>query len=682
LKKHVSAFELYTNMLSNYILSGIHDPKIPLREDELQIESCNFYSHSSMWTYFYVKDFPQALSFSLIDIIRKNVETENVVVDFQLSGWGHQVNFESATMKEHRRVWNEQLVNGNNRTSDILKKNSECEIRNREDWLIVSWKYYSNLKENRHSCIACNYIIRISTRNRKLEVVREFYKAIEDLQDYCKFHRIKIKQVRNFTYNFLQFISMFGDKTPYIVKKHKENISTRIVPVRLLGDDIISKIGSFYPGPVRSKGVPIGINFISGEVVYKNFARATAEAETILFAGGAGSGKTVMVKCLSIMLMANKYIFIVLDRQGEYVDFCNRAHGITVSLSSTSGKYVDTVVIGDLTGIESIDASLYDDAISETLDVFSALCESTNKFTGNQLKIFNDAYNRILTRAGVEKDKRDTWKLSAKLSYHSLFYEIKELSQMNSYKEAYGSDIEQLVATLSVFFEPDGIMSYLFQHKISINEVIYGDHIKFIDIVMNLKDGKVASTLSGVPDTIKCLTATHLVIKLTNYYRSLGLFSVHDFEEYNEYPDESPAQYIVNTMITGNRKRNAITLIVTNAPDRILYGKSEVGANIRDNITSAFLGKLSPTMIDASCKLLSLVNCEGVLSGIANDKKFHNCFLAKLDNDNVVLLKAVVHPDLVDSPLFESRSKKMNQKSLQEEFNYGNKKQTSHQSEK
>ena len=111
-------------------------------------------------------------------------------------------------------------------------------------------------------------------------------------------------------------------------------------------------------------------------------------------------------------------------------------------------------------------------------------------------------------------------------------------------------------------------------------------------------------------------------------------------------------------MITGNRKRNAATFVISNSPTALLKMSSASNQAIVDNITNYIIGKVKETAMDDVCKSFSLENCRSDLMHIAKGGEYKNSFILKINNKDATIVKQSIPKSLVKSPLFLTRDEK------------------------
>ena len=141
----------------------------------------------------------------------------------------------------------------------------------------------------------------------------------------------------------------------------------------------------------------MGIDVRTNQFVYLDIGNIMKNSLNILLAAATSGGKSVMAKCMIREFLAHQVNVVVLDRNGEYKPLTRQCQGAIIDLDRATGRYFDSMQIGDLTGYAEIDASLYTDAIVATTSTFNVLISIDNGMNTSERKIYNDAYNILLS---------------------------------------------------------------------------------------------------------------------------------------------------------------------------------------------------------------------------------------------------------------------------------------------
>lgn len=647
-KNKVRPLEVYLGNFERSIKKGLADEPVELSDCEVQVGYEVLYSKSSQRCYYYVKALPEYIMGSFYNQIRLAISfiktAYPVFVNFRIQGNPHFINWESSEMKERRRQWiqYEQTKEANNTLFADAKTRASS---NFDDWRIKSWEYVQNAEDRKVQLIDCEITVELSTDGNDTEHKHSLLDACREFEQWCAKNNIKIKKVRNNIMDFLQYTS--------ITSLNKKTASAKAVMNRVLSSEILADMTSYVPGKIDDVGVLFGIDIMTGMAVYKNMIRKNGEAENFLVVAETGGGKSFYMKGLALQMAINGFHQVVLDIDGEYKPVAEQLGGVVIDMSKSAGLYFDSTVIGDLTGDAVIDSALAHDSQVATCSVFDILCDPVDGMTATETRLFNDAYTKMLQKYGVDMENKETWKNSINLSFHKLYSEICALADDPDYSD-YHEELRAFIDKLYVFFDKHGIRSYLFQNPISLADILNhrGTLPMFVDIVLNLESADIGKV--NIESLIKQLTATYLVTLLTNYYKSQHEFSVHYIEEYQRYSECPGVESLIVYMITGNRKRNAATFVISNSPTSLLKMGGTASQAIIDNITNMLIGKIKENAIDEVCKAFSLQKCKRDLLKIRNGIYDH-AFILKINGKDTTLVRQSIPIAIAKSPMFKTR---------------------------
>lgn len=645
--------EVYSDMIAKRIAHGLDDKYIHLADDSLQLGYEMVYSRNSIRCYYYVTMLPAYIDKSFFSVMRRmldNVKTHHqVFLNYLMTTKPHVIDWNSRDMKERQRLFKLAQKNRTYEGRENFSSQEAKDIDNWEDWRIASWNYVQDADSRLVTLMDTELIFEITVNSRDAEALPDMLKACRAVEQYCAKNKIRIKKVRNTLIDFMRYTS------PMAIEE--SSYSAKSVSNRILSNEILADMCTYTPGKMSDTGILMGIDITTGLPVYKNLVRSGGEAENFLVMAETGGGKSFTMKAVCIQVRLNQFHQIVLDADGEYKTVCQALGGIVIDMSKGNGIYFDSIQIGDLTGVDDIDNSLYVEAQTSTATVFNALCDPDNGMTTTEERLFSDAYAMMLEDCGVIKSIKSSWANSKRCTYHTLYNYIKRLESNPKYGE-YKRELKEFVDKLCVFFEPDGLRSYLFQRSISINDIVSRRNGRpmFIDIVLNLESNAMKSKRNSIEAIIKQITATYLITLLTNYFKSLGDFTVHYIEEFQRYSTNANVADLILYMITGNRKRNANTFIITNSPKALLRSSSESAMSVVENINNFVLGAMKVNTIDAVCKEFSLDNCRGILSEIATNDKYKHAFLLKINKLDTTVIRQSIPPHIANTPMFLTRN--------------------------
>lgn len=650
-ERKVRPMDVYLGNIERYIKGGLADEKSDLNDSEVQVGYEILYSKRSQRCYYYVRALPEYISGSFYVAAREAIsllKTEYpVFLNFRIQGIPHIINWDSAEMKERRKQW------ANYEKTKVAEDTRFADAKTRqqsifEDWRMKSWDYIQNAEDRKIQLIDCEITFELAVDGNSTEHKRSLLDACREFEQWLSKNNIKFKKVKNNIMDFLRYTS--------ITSLDSRTKASKQVMNRVLSSEVLADMVSYVPGKINDVGVLFGIDLSTGMAVYKNMVRPGGDAENFLVIAETGGGKSFYMKALAIQMAINGFHQVVLDIDGEYKRAAKLLDGVIIDMSKSAGLYFDSTVIGDLTGDEGIDAALLEDSRITTENIFNILCDPDKGMTSTEVKLFNDAYTNMFRKYGIIPNDRSTWKNSKQLSFRILYKEIVDLARQSTYS-VYENELRAFIDKLFVFFDPNGIRAYLFKKPINLNEILShkGKLPMFIDIVLNLESESAGK--ANVEALIKQSTATYLVTLVTNYFKSKHEFSVHYIEEYQRYSASPGVESLVVYMITGNRKRNAATFIISNSPTTLLETGSAANRAIIDNINNYLIGLVKPMAIEKVCKAFSLDNCITDLTKICKDPLYKHMFILKINGKDTTLVFQSLPSSIADGPVFMTRDK-------------------------
>ena len=652
----VSTLEFYTHLLTQWIRDGSGLKPVSLRDDAMQIEFDRVFTSKGCKMFFYVKGFPMELDYSWMGDLRDFCTRDHVRINFTQDLYPFRIDWESYEMKAKREQYSRMLKESaadRIQRDEVLGTVDDLTAEKRESWLARSWAYIMDADVRRRALILSDCVIEVMSVEQSAEADANLQDAIKALYKYCNMNNIRIQKVRNIIYDFMQRSSPF--------RVMSESLSRSFINTRVLTDEVVANFSPYEPGKLDDLGTYMGVDVTKYTAVYHNFRHSSQSAENILIVGMTGSGKSVVTKSLVGNFLADKINVIVHDRDGEYLPLCEALNGISINLSKASGSYFDAMRISDPTGVPEVDGGLFEESRIATTTVFNALVDQVNGMSTEELRIYNDAYNNLLRKVGVVQGKMETWRNSYSLSYHKLYEEIRSLGNNSEYRRMYGESLKMFVHKLSLYFEEGGLKAYLFKHPINIVDILGNckPDSPPVLVVINMEVDVASGNTEAdtIDNTLKYLTSNYLSGRIVNFFRSQNKFTFEAIEEFQRVCKNKMARESAMGKITGNRKKNAITGIITNAPRALIEAMGDSSAEIVENINNLIVGRVNAKAIPMICDTFSLAYCEDVLqSFIDNPAAFGHCFLMKMRGDGVAITKQLVPPNYINSPIFATRT--------------------------
>lgn len=654
LKTKAKALDAYLDMLTNYVGKGAQEQMVSLSEDSLQIGYENFYTNRATTCYYVISMLPPRIDKSFFGKIRNNlarVHTDSAVMcNFVITMNPHYIDWNSREMRERKRLWDEaDEENRRKNPGTSYTDRSVKKIKDFNAWRQESWGYIQEAEARQQSLLDTELVVEFRIAGRSKSARKDLRAVCKEFESWSARQEIKVKKVRNTLVDFMHYTSPLTYDT--------STLAAKTVPNRVISDETVAGMCTYTPGRMNDVGILMGIDLTTGLPVYKSLVRSNGEAENFIVMAETGGGKSFLVKADVVHVRLNWFHQIILDVDGEYQPLAEKLGGVVIDMSQNSGAYFDSVQISDLTGDIRIDAALYTDAILATTQVFNVLCDPINGMTSTEERLYNDAYINMLRGAGVYKEDPTTWKYSKDLTYFHIYDEICKLFTNKDY-EAYEDKLRDLRDKLYPFFEPDGIRRYMFKTPIKIQDILSKRDGKpmLIDIILNLASDNDTGKRDSIEGTLKQLTATYLITLLTNYFKSLGEFTVHYIEEFQRYSNNANVASLIIYMITGNRKRNAATFIITNSPRALFLKSSITNAAIIDNINNHIIGKLKPKTIDMVVKEFGFEHSQDTLMRISTDPMYKHSFLIRINDKDTTVIKQSLPRHIRETPMFLTRN--------------------------
>lgn len=653
-EKDDSLLKFYTEVGEQILSNGAYDERQSNKLDELTIGYRKIFSQSTMKVVYTITAFPNELDREFFRKARAAIEGYGVVLNFNMRVRPYKINWADSGMKEKKQLVQKHVKDFKNETDYFSTKDDNLEVEKTKR-LAQTFGYFTSIEMRSHELCLVDVMMELCRVKEDDRARVQFQESQKRLKNYFSLQDFKIKEMKFNLFDYLKF------RSPTSV------FSRQLMPDEtsiLLSDEIIARLPGYFAGAIGNSGIFLGRDVTTNKFVYKDFVRSSGQAENFLIIAGTGSGKSMWMKVFIPMALASGFNVMVLDIDGDYIPEVKYLNGNVISFKD---GYFDTMVISDPTGDEAIDSELLLESRRATTTVFSCLTDINNGMTSDERKIFTEAYNRLYDDNSIIIDDRTTWGNSARLSYKDLYQYICDLQSDEKALQIGVSlkAINQFVAKLSTFFDEKGLHSYMFRKRITINDILNRKtkDPMFLDIFLDIqKNATKGEELVG--QTVKQLTANYLTTLIANRNKSEGQFTMEVVEEYQRYAHQPDVSDMILNKVTGNRKRNVSTFLITNSPLELLRNKSASAYAVIENINNYVIGAIKPKTIEEVCKVFSLDNCEGILQKISTSNKFKHCFMLKLNGREVAIAKYDMPKKLVDSPLFKSRDVEMKEKEI------------------
>lgn len=671
MSKRKEKIDMYDMIFANLIAgNSIIEPSQKLDNSQIAIGFSNISSAEQLTKYYMISKFPDFLATQMIDHIRSRCMRIGVKMNFYFYVNPHTINWDSSEMKNRMAIWR-RYSNEHDGNIDIFSyrtQRGEALARKR---IMTSTKYLNEAElEYKRSFLRVFFIIEVSAK-RDEESLANMSESISILKAMCKGSDIKLTELRINMIDWLRATSPFSLQTlPQVDGKLSRKVFT---------DDVLANFNSYKQGRVGVKGVPLGIDVLSGGPVMYQFKSDPDAAENWLISAGTGGGKSFWLKVLMTYLLACNYTMCIMDYEGdEYNSIANyvragKADDVKiVSMGKGSTEYFDPCEIAELTGDPEVDNESKESAIGFIMSLFRVIVKGLEgELSKEQEKVISLAIQRMYDTAGVTDDK-NTWHRSKGLRLQDVYLEIKDMVESKELVDSEADNLKHkaavsIIDTASVYFEPGEAKATTFKNPISANELYESQLIIFS---FGMKGASTNSTDNTVL-ALKQLSVAYVNILISNYCKYVKHnFNVKVWEEFQRYGEIPGSEDIIGNVITGGRKRGDINFIITNDLGAMLDDNNKLAKKLRQNIQNYSIGKIKDRAVrEDFCQKFDQKEIMPALDSIAkahmarqtgaqklagSQTKYKNAFCIILEDGKKAVVKAKLPKALINSNLFKT----------------------------
>lgn len=676
----LDSLNLYTRIIADRWTKGRADnPTDKMKEGKPLGDTQFFYSVNRIFTNQGIKkpyflSLPEYIDRGFISDIRDDIDravqaynlanqtNENVSVTVIADGKNFPVDLSQGSMQGRFKVWARDYENirkkaQNKRLEDELKSDKHTQQTRHK---VGSYLYIKEaVEKEKASFYKTNIIIElVATSDDVLD------KADKELRSTLFQLDAKSKEV------FIQTNEYMRSYSP-MANSHNSLIQ-QMNPRKVFADETLSSLTVPTHGVIGDeRGTYHGVDVLSRRVVTFDMADGP-DANTILLTAMSGEGKSNFAKMLyTFYPMDDNFGTVVFDYEGtEYTPLAKVIKSEIISMTASSGRYVNTIVIGRPVGVPEIDKELKTMAQTTTVSVFDLLVDEDDGMTGEQEAILSRAIKEVFVDFGVTEEK-ETWKNSEGITFFHLYQKVKDFLNKREYsqvREDYEEEnIKNFVLILRPYFEEGEIYKHWFKEAISVQEIIDNKHVVF-----SFGMGKSTETMENKKSlALRQLFAVHITTLLANNNKMNGRKTVVFIEELQRYLKQKYSGEIVSKLVTGGRKQGIITYLITNSPSELLGLTENDSDAIRDNataimsnITMYLIGALLREDMDNLIDAYGLENSRGVLNQLSTIAErdevnigLKYCFYVRYKGQSA-LLRMLSHPSLEELPLYKTEVEK------------------------
>lgn len=666
--KRGEIFDMYDMIIANMVAgNSLIEPSVKLDNSQICIGFSNVASDSHISKYFMVAQLPDYMPPRFIDQLRMKCAMPGVRIDVNFYCVPHIINWDSAEMRNKMAIWKDWSsgVDDNMDAFSYRARRSEVATKQR---IITSTRYLNEAElEYRRKLMKVSIIIKISAR-RDEESILYMMDAIDELKSFSIQNDIRLRELRINMIDWLRMLSPFS-------LIHEKEVYSRFTK-KIMTDDLLANFNSYKQGRVGYKGVPLGIDVKSNEVVVYDFKEDPEAACNWIISAETGGGKSFWIKVLLSFLLADGFVVSVMDYEGDeytplanYVRAGNPKDVKVVSLGKGDTTYFDPCPIPDLTGDPEVDSDLKDGSISFITAIFRTICCGMDgDFTREESKIMSLAIRRMYETQGVTDDP-STWSMSKDCKLYDVYFEIKEMMEtkefLNEGDESKQAAVGRMADALSIYFEEGEAKANTFKTPMDADELYAA---KLIVFSFGMK-GEGANVSDPVLLALKQLSVAYINIKISNYTKYVKhKLNIKVWEEFQRWGDIKGSTETILNAITGGRKRGDRNFIITNTIASLLDQDNKLALKLRPNIQHYAIGKIPDKSVrEEFCTVFEKTDCLDVLGEIANantskrrlitsgrQNRYRNAFCVMLASGERATVKVMLPPEILESKLFST----------------------------
>ena len=663
--------DMYDMIVANLIAGkSIIEPSQKLDNSQIAIGFSNIASENQISKFFLVRQLPDYMQPRLIDLIRSRCIRDGVKINFSFFCSPYKIDWDSAEMRNKMTIW-KRYADEHSGPIDVFDYRTQRTGELARRRIIQSTKYLNEAElDYRRTLLRVAFVIEISAK-RDDESILNMIESIKQMRQLCSSSDIKLRELRVDMINWLQTFGIFS-------LAQSREVTSKIT-YKVMTDDILANFNSYKQGRVGDRGVPLGIDILSGVPVLKKFKANPDAAENWLISAETGGGKSYFLKTLITYLLADGFVTTVMDYEGdEYLNLANYIRAGNpddvkiISMGKGSTTYFDPCEIPELTGDMDVDVDLKETAINYIVSIFRVItCGINGELTQWEQRIVSMAIQRMYDCAGVTDDMR-TWHRSKGLRIRMVYDEIKSMVEAKELVDSDTDNVKHKAATriadaASIYFEEGEAKAGTFKQPMSANELY---NAKFIVFSFGMK-GATESMNDPTILALKQLSVACVSIQISNYCKYVKhCFNVKVWEEFHRWIGSEGSGDIISNAMTGGRKRGDVNFIITNDLGSMIDENNSIAKKLRQNIQNMAIGRIKDVGVrEEFCNKFDLQDCKLALDRIAkahasddtgkqqnssSGNRYRHSFCIVLDNGKKAIAKVQLPQALVKSSLFRT----------------------------
>lgn len=631
--------KVYGDLVFKHFSRGLADVQEPLDYLSNQICYNKIMTKRYICYYFQVKSFGDTTSYNLLGTLRDVLRikySRPVYVDLMCESTPHQIKWNSMAMKNNIHIWRNSKKTKKEKSEAAEEQGFSSAMHDMEQMrqkrLENSWEYFKKCEEERTGIALTSVVFRIRI---PIQDVNFSQILLETVSEVFQRQEMVVNPINMYLYDLIQLISPF--------KHEHTKLARMLLANRVLSTTITSSFEPTTQGHLNDGNLILGNDIKNHQLVKIDTHPKDQSGTNVLVVGMTGSGKSCMMKSvLEQVLAIGDYLYITDYEGNEYTPFGDAYGAVYLDLQGDDGKYYEPLRLTTLTDIPELNKGILQSAINGVYQLISVLMGKP--LTASQEKLVSQAITEHAKSVGVDLDDKATWINSDKMSIKGLLPKLKVYSNSRQMLDKYGSQLTELVDTLSTYFE--GVYKYMFTKPISFDE------LKDARIIITRFGSDSTSAVTGAEEVdlrIKQLTTMLLNSEIARYRRAKNQSFIMLYEELQRYLNHQGSSEWLNTIWTGIRKCNGTCIGIINDPGKL---NQDISALI-NNSTYFIIGKTEDLKsLDYVFENPKLRGCRGLVEGLL---KLNRCFLLK-NNTTTTIFRCELPMVLVKSPIYSTRS--------------------------
>ncbi len=632
-------YKMYGDIIYNIKTLGLFEPlkKIPM--DSVSCTYSRIDSSNYCTLMFQVREFGQLIDSELFYRFKRLVRSRyksKVYFCCYASSKHYKIKWSSTKMKDNRKRWirgrknaKQQKSEDDNEVYSVMSADEEWSLEERRGY---SWQKFQNSDKEDIACNIYSLVFSVRIPKKDYKQISDLLKAVKDTATQLS---LTLSHLNFCTDDYLNTISPF--------KHTMEGLGSKLIAERAETADITTQFISVDQNHLPEKRLKLGLDYSNNQLVSIDPLEGLEGGSSMFVYGDTGSGKSVNVKNMcEEMLASGLFLYLCDYEKNEYKPLGDAYNATYINLGAGDGCYYEPLMLGNLTGIDSIDKQIFSDALDSFYSYVTLFKGSA--LSANERVLLMEQVNFVITCMGADSTDPNTWDKLGKLTMRDIYYSLERLSYSESYMKKYGKELTNLVSCMKIYLDPTSPKSVLLSNPISIEEL---KDVRFL--IYKFSGDGTGSLVEGSDISLQLQQLTKMVIdkELARVRRSRNEAFCSIYEEVQRYVKGPGAAESLNAAYTGIRKNNGFVVSVLNDGKLLVNELSHLLTNSRYVI----IGKVnSMDNLDALFNTPQLANAERHVKLLPNYK--HGFYIKTPEFESIY--RVVLPKELLDSPLYKT----------------------------